>query len=99
LLLSIEEYQNVGSNRCVEKRREVRRELVRCMKDAKDWVLVPFKTRWSGSKRKTFAPDYFQENIRYDLKCSYTSEPFTCKVTGNERRKFNTASVDSAGVG
>jgi len=40
LLLSIEEYQNVSSDRCVGKRREVRRELVRCMKDAKDWVLV-----------------------------------------------------------
>lgn len=45
LLLSIEEYQNASSDRCVEKRREIRRELVKCMKVAKDWVLVPFKKR------------------------------------------------------
>lgn len=44
LLLSVEKHQNVSSVRCVEKRREIRRELVRCMKDAKDWVLVPFET-------------------------------------------------------
>lgn len=45
LLSSIEEYQNVSSDRCVEKRREIRSELVRCMKDAKDWILMPFETR------------------------------------------------------
>ena len=45
LLLSTEEYQNVSIDRCVEKRKEIRRKLVTCMKDAKDCVLVPFKKR------------------------------------------------------
>jgi hypothetical protein len=45
LLVNIEDYENISSDRRVERRREIRRKLVRCMKDAKDRVLVPFKTR------------------------------------------------------